>query len=153
MANLTSPLMADHAFEVWELEFNSKFGYYLNLGFAALNDHKYGEDADDTYFHRTTFVNMARVAVSMDGRPEFWNANFNMRVTCQQRQESMFSKYKGAARNKGLSAPLIADGVWGAAHHNLHVLHTAEDRTIFVEVKSTLLSTSSDYYVLLFVFT
>ena len=91
-----------------------------------------GDDADAHYFHRATQVNMARASISMDGRLEHWDKNFNMKVTNQQRQEGMFSCFKSAARRKGLLAPLIADGVWGAAHHNMHVLNTTDERTIII---------------------
>ena len=42
----------------------------------------------------------------------------------------MFGAYKSAAQANGLGAPMIADGCWGAAHHNLHTLHTADERTM-----------------------
>lgn len=74
MVNLTSPLIADHAYEVWELEFNSKVGYYMHCGALALGKRKHGDAADDFYFHRATNVNMARVAASMDGRCEHWDS-------------------------------------------------------------------------------
>ena len=43
MMNITAPLMADHAYDIWELEFNSKFGYMMHVGCLALNDHKHGD--------------------------------------------------------------------------------------------------------------
>ena len=75
---------------------------------------------------------MGSVVISMDGRLEHWERSFNMKVTTQQRQEEMFESYKSAARRKGLNIPLIADGVWVAAHHNMHVLNTADERTIHI---------------------
>ena len=52
MAMITSPLMADHAFSVEELEFNSKSGYYIHCGFMALNYRKHGSFS----FVKTTMV-------------------------------------------------------------------------------------------------